>query len=564
MRFQIAFLLLGLLSTATAQNTDIPLNHDLYHFVDRLDILGLTDTTVHTDQKPYGREQLEAAFAQVDEDSLPLAQQKWFHLMRMQVDDSYALEQQREGLLPFIYGNRRDFYSVSTDNLRLFVNPILHTSAGMERLSAPSISDPWLPLIHNARGGVIRGTLFNKVGFHTEVADNYNRVPYHIYQEWLATELIHGEAFVKRYTPRFGGQNGLDYFSTRGYLTYSPFSGMRIKFGKDRNFWGNGYQSLLLSDEATDYLLLNVTTRIWKFEYINHFTQFVDFIPLHNDNEGDFPRKYGAFHLLNFKPTRNLSIGVFESIVYGSYLPNRFRGFEFQYLNPIIFYRAIEQYFGSPDNALLGAQFKANLFQRVQLYGQLVLDDFNFGARNQPGGDLRYWGNKVGYQAGAKYLDAFGLKTLDLQAEVNQIRPYTYQHFNLSSAYLHYAQPLGHPAGANLSEMVFVLRYHPFPRLNLQLTYSDLRQGLDLDGFNYGGDPEVVTGNRPPERDFGIKIGEGDPYRLQQLHGRLSYQLWDSDMYVEMEGRYRRTQDLQSASLMLGLRTNVSYRPLKR
>lgn len=551
-------------SLSWAQNTDIPINHDLYHYVDRLDILGLVDTTVHTDQKPYGREQLEATFRQVDQSQLSLRQKEWYRLMRTQVDDGYALSLEREGLLPFVYSNYRDFASVNTPQLRLFANPILHTTAGVERLSDPGITEPWLPLIFNTRGAVVRGTLFDRVGFHTELADNYNRVPYHIYQEWLATELIQGEAFVKNFTPGFGGQNGLNYFTSKAYLTYSPFKGMRIKFGQDQVFWGNGYQSLLLSDHATDYLMLNVTTRIWKLEYVNHFTQFVDFIPLHNDNEGDFPRKYGAFHLLNFKPTRNFSIGVFESIIYGSYLPNRFRGFELQYLNPVIFYRAIEQYFGSPDNALLGMQFKANLLRRVQLYGQLVLDDFNFGARTQPGGDLRYWGNKVGYQAGAKYIDAFGIPTLDLQAELNQVRPYTYQHFNLSSAYLHYAQPLGHPAGANLSEIQFIMRYHPFPRWNVQLTYGDLRQGLDQEGLNYGADPQVVTGNRPAERDFGIRIGEGDPYRLRQLHGRLTYQLWNSDLYAELEGRYRQENDFRSASVMLGLRANIAYTPLKR
>ncbi len=558
-------LLLSLLMAiqAQGQNTDFDLNHDLYHYVDRLDILGWVDTTVHTDQKPYGREQLTAMFKEVDESKLSQTQKKWFHLMRTQVDDEYALGLEREGKLNFIYPNHRDFFTVKNEQLRLFVNPVLHTSAGVERLSDPNLQDPWLPLTLNTRGAQIRGTLFNQLGFHTEVADNYNRVPYHLFQRWLATELLEGEGFVKGFTPRFGGRNGLDYFTTKAYLTYSPFSGMRIKFGKDRVMWGNGHQSLLLSDQATDYLLLNITTRIWKFEYINHFAQFIDFIPLHNDDEGDFPRKYGAFHLLNFKPNRNFSIGLFESVVYGSYLPNRFRNFEVQYLNPVIFYRSIEQYFGSPDNALLGVQMKANLWRRLQLYGQLVLDDFNFGARNRPGGDLRYWGNKLGYQAGLKYIDAFGISTLDFQVEINQVRPYTYQHFNLSSAYLHYAQPLGHASGANLSDFHLILRYHPWAKVNLQLAYYLLNQGLDQEDLNYGADPGVVTGNRPPDRDFGIQIGEGEAYRLQQVHGRLTYQLWNSDIYLEAEGRYRQTQGGRSASLLLGLRANIAHQPLK-
>jgi len=40
---------------------------------------------------------------------------------------------------------------------------------------------------------------------------------------------------------------------------------------------------------------------------------------------------------------------------------------------------------------------------------------------------------KVGAQAGLKYINAFGLDHLDLQAEYNSIRPYTYS-FRDSSA----------------------------------------------------------------------------------------------------------------------------------
>jgi hypothetical protein len=537
---------------AAAQTADLPLRHDLYHYLDRLDILGLTDTTVYTNVKPYGRAQAAAVMRRADVSGYGAGMQRWHTRMRLLADDELALTQQREGLLSqYLYRNGRDFAHVETDQIQLFINPVAHVSAGVDRNNEPSAPDAMLPIYLNTRGSEVRGSLFGKVGFYTMVADNVTRVPYFLYRRYLSSEQLYGEGRVKR----FGEVNGLDYFVARGYLTYSPFRGMRIKFGRDRAFWGQGFQSLLLSDHAPDLLMLNITTRIWKLEYVNHFTQMIDFVPLRNDDEGDYPRKYGAFHLLTYHPSRYFSVGVFESVVYSSYLVNRYRGFELQYLNPLIFYRAVEQYIGSPDNGLLGLQFKANVLRRFQLYGQLLLDDFTYSTRDS---SLAYWGNKLGWQAGLQYIDMFGIPSLDGQVELNHVRPYVYQHFNRASAYTHFGQSLGHGAGANLNDYTVTLRYHPLPPLNVMLSYTEIRQGLNQDDLNYGADPEDISSgslvNRPG--DFGVRVGQGMPYRMRQLHGRLSWQLGHTDMYLEAEGRYREENELRSLSVLAGFRFN--------
>ena len=55
----------------------------------------------------------------------------------------------------------------------------------------------------------------------------------------------------------------------------------------------------------------------------------------------------------------------------------------------------------------------------------------------------------MGIQLGAKYIDAFGIKNLDLQLEYNRVRPFTYSHRDSVANYTHYNQPLAHPLGAN-------------------------------------------------------------------------------------------------------------------
>ena len=546
-------LLLG--SLLRAQDHDLLLNHDLYHYLDRMDIRGYADTLLHSDIKPYGRLAAGAFLTRVDTTQLSAMERRWHDRMRLLTDDDYAAAARGRGLWGRFYTNHRDLLRVEKPGFRLLVNPVLHTSAGVDRNNDPRAATPWLPIYYNTRGLVVRGHVGQKVGFYTEVADNVMRFPQFIFNSYTDRELIPGEGFVKR----FGDVNGMNYFSSRAYLTWSPFQFLRVKFGKDRMHWGNGYQSLLLSDHAPDVLLLTLTARIWKLEYVSHFTQGIDFIRNKNDTEGAFPRKYAVFHQLAYKPNHWLSVAFFESIIYQSYLPNGYRGFELQYLNPLIFYRAIEQYTGSPDNGLMGLQVKANLLRHMQLYGQLLIDDYNYGVRNQGTG---YWGNKVGWQAGAKYVDAFGVRTLDLQAEYNLVRPYTYQHFNQASNYTHYGQPLGHAAGANLKGYHLMARYHPFPAWNVHLVFSQLDQGLDSANLNYGG---IVT--RPfvnrAGGDFDNFVGQGIPYRVTQLQGRLTWQPWEADIYLEVEGRYRQEADRRSLSALGGLRVGIAPREVR-
>ena len=90
-------------------------------------------------------------------------------------------------------------------------------------------------------------------------------------------------------------------------------------------------------------------------------------------------------------------MGLFEAVIFGR--PDHF---EFGYLNPIIFYRSIEQQNGSFDNSLVGLDAKLNVAHAVQFYGQLLLDEFVLAEIKRNRGS---WVNKWGIQAGAKYIE---------------------------------------------------------------------------------------------------------------------------------------------------------------
>lgn len=559
-KVRLLFLFLPLLSPfwLLSQSADLPLNHRLYHYIDRLDIQGIVDQTVHTDTKPYSRSSISETFEHTDLSGMDEKDKAWHDLNRISGDDSYTSQLEGKGVAKYFYKNKRDFFSLKKEGLQLFINPTLYLNAGADvNTMTTDGSTQTLSNYRNTRGLRVRGSLFDKVGFYTEVSENQVKYPQFVrnYEEGL--DVLWGENFVKDFDQGTGNP-GYDYFNARGYVTYSPAKELRFKLGKDRAFWGNGHQSLHLSDQAADYFFLNFNLRIWQLEYSTTYAQLTDYIRNKPDSYGIYPKKYAVFHELFYKPKKWLSVGLFESVIYSPTLPGGVRGFELEYLNPLIFYRSVEQSLGSPDNSMLGLTWKMNFMNRFQYYGQLMLDDFNFRVRSQGSG---YFGNKYGWQMGLKYINAFWVPRLDLQVEYNRVRPYTFQHFNPTANYSHYGQYLAHSQGANLYDFNFIVRYQPFPRWSGYLGYTRLSKGLDLNGENYGGN--IWTPYTDFFQEFNNTVAQGDLFQVDQLYGKISYQFLNLEAFAELEGRYRKENTGTSASVLGTLRFNLPTTPIK-
>jgi hypothetical protein len=140
----------------------------------------------------------------------------------------------------------------------------------------------------------------------------------------------------------------------------------------------------------------------------------------------------------------------------------------------------------------MGLDFKSNLFDHVSLYGQFLLDEFNF--KRLVAKD-KWWGNKYALQVGIKYIDI--VPNLDAQLEFNMARPFMYGHdlrANGNANYTNYNQALAHPLGANFNEVIFIARYQPIKRLFMSLKYIYSAYGEDTINhqlntvMNFGGD----------------------------------------------------------------------------
>ncbi|MES2646101.1 MAG: hypothetical protein V4717_04440 [Bacteroidota bacterium] len=442
----------------------------------------------------------------------------------------------------FLEVNEKDFY--------LLVNPVFNFNAGKE-----SNFDDMLYV--NSKGATFRGLIAKKIGFDFFAADNQERGPRQFRDFVNTNKAVPGEAFFKS----FKG-NGVDYFDARGSINANVTRYINVQFGYDKNFIGNGYRSLFLSDFSAPNLFLKLNTRIWKLNYTNLFMELFPTKKSANNNNEVLARKYSAMHHLSINATKWLNVGVFEGVVFG-----RKDKFDFSYLLPVIFLRSIEGNNGSPDNANIGIDVKANIKRKVQLYGQVLIDEMNISELRK---DKTYWANKIGLQLGGKYVDVFNISNLDLQVEWNRVRPFTYSHFDSVGSYTHYNQPLAHPLGANFQEFIGILNYQPIPKLYLTAKAIFYKKGLDSAGFTFGSNPnrtyEAASINNPfgRIRYNNYPMFSGVPAKCLYSSFTGSYELFEN-MFIDVTGSLRifkaeNAAEINTNTVSFGIRWNMFRR----
>ncbi len=539
--------LISLPFVAFSQTTYLPQGAKENILLERLEIKAGTDSILNFSKtKPFSRRQFIPQLNRLDS------------IANLSKVDKYNLYTANLSNLEWAIGDREQFaskkplwkhfyktpatlYEVNTKDFFLSVNPVFQYYVGKEK-------DNDQHIFLNTRGVTLRGRIADKIGFAAYVTDNQERDPLYV-QAWeKERKAVPGQGFYKDFKT-----TGYDYFDARGYITFNVARYIDVAFGYDKNFIGNGYRSLFLSDFSNSALFLKLNTRIWKFNYQNLFMELQNAERFGADIL--IPKKYAALHHLDIGITKWLNVGLFEGVVFG-----RKDHFEFGYLNPVIFYRSIEQQNGSFDNAVAGLDFKANVAHQFQFYGQLLLDEFKLSELKANRG---WWANKYGYQLGAKYIDAFRVKNLDLQVETNRVRPFTYSHRDSVANYTHYNQPLAHPLGASFQEFIGMIRYQPAPKWMVQAKAIYYMQGKDTGNINYGNN--IFLPNIPPYRtsDYGFDVGAGVKNKIGYASLLLSYEL-KPNLFLEVNAVYRKQSALavsQNTSVIYaGIRWNMHRR----
>lgn len=504
-RVKLSLVMIMLFNTTLfAQTVLLPLDHGLNNRIGKL--LYSTSSNVHTSSFPLELSRLHLAD---NLDSLLLIGRHY--------SGQYSTWLERKIFSEHLAEIRNEDFSLTLD----FVPDL---SIGSDATNDALI---W----KNIRAVQMEGIIGRTFSFRMQYFESQAKFPSYLVDYIRNRNVVPGAGYRRMDSP---GIYDLSY--SVGSFVYSPNEYLTIEAGHGKNFIGDGYRSMLLSDVGYYYPFFKITGYVWDLQYAVMWSQFQDLSSSARYKDISwFNKKYGVFHYLDWNIDKNISIGFFESIIWrNDDTLHGYRGFEVQYLNPFVILRPVDFSMGSPDNVVLGINAKYKISDSNVLYGQFVLDEMTFSEYFKGTG---WWGNKNAYQIGVKSFLPFGCKDMFLQFELNAASPYTYSHISSVTNYGHYNQSLAHPVGANFYEAVTIGSYM-WGRFEVRLELNYITFGDDSTGVNFGGD--IFKPYTSRMRDYGNYISQGITSDRFIGDLRLAYILNPkTDLRFECEAQFR-------------------------
>jgi hypothetical protein len=302
----------------------------------------------------------------------------------------------------------------------------------------------------NTRGFIASGTIGKDFYFETLFSENQSQFPHYLSAFSKQTQVIPGQGRYKVFKT-----TGYDYAFSSGFISYQPIKQLNIQLGHGKQKIGDGYRSLLLSDNAFNYPFARITSEWFKgrLQYTNIYAALMNLTTggaiTPKNTEPLFQKKAFAIQYLSLNVNRRVNFGLFQGMIWAAADSMNRQHLEWQYFNPVIFSNTAFYGLNHKNNILVGATMNIKLSKRFSVYGQLMGDDFS---------NTFAVGNGFGWQFGTKYFNAFGIKNLMLQAEYNDVAEGSYNSpFGTFSnqSFSHYNQNLAYTPGYG-KELIFL------------------------------------------------------------------------------------------------------------
>ncbi|MEA2043435.1 MAG: hypothetical protein U9N85_12915 [Bacteroidota bacterium] len=344
-----------------------------------------------------------------------------------------------------------NFVEIYSQDFSLTANPIID-------LRYKQIESSGETYTLNTRGLELKGRLGSKTDYYTSFKENQG-----IFRPALDSFIrerlvVPGQGARKDFK-----ENGHDYASASGYISYAPIPSVNLQLGRKKHFIGEGYRSMLLSDNAFNYPFAEFSWVYQGFQFNTVFAQFEDFEKIYYEYHR---KKHAAFNYLSYNINNRAELGVFEGVIYQSidtadysyHLPTDF-------FIPIPGVRSLANKQNSEQLTLVGLNTKIIPFNYVMLYAQSV---FQFNSKG------------VGFQVGVKCFDLFFNRlsghSLFVQAEYNSANGNLYaQPQGGYNSWSHYNQEIAHPAGTNFNEILLHSEYR-YKRFKLSASYFSIEK----------------------------------------------------------------------------------------
>ena len=392
------------------------------------------------------------------------------------------------------------------------MDPWLNTEIGVD----PGISDRSRFTFMSTRGIWIEGRVGKKFTFHSGFSENLGAFPDGLNEYFDSTSFVLGRGNYQNDR----SESSIDFAMAVGAVSLQPSKYFNISFGQGKHFFGEGYRSMILSDNALPYPFLKIETKLGPLNYTNLWAVQADPRESVRTPGRLYRQKYTSMHYLSWNATDKWNISLFESMVWGGDSTSPNAGFYVHFLNPVLFWRPVENLVGiTGGNAMIGLASSYALGNGMKVYGQFVIDDFQLEALKQIAEG--HWLNFYSWQLGCKKYQKLGEDGhLSMRLEYNGARPFMYAHRTPSTNYTHLMYPLAHPWGSNFQELLFQFQLQKERWLYaLQFNYGF--RGQDIDSSNYGNDLFRSIFDR--DGDLGYRMGARRKEFILYAHAQVGY-----------------------------------------
>ncbi len=335
------------------------------------------DSTYHTSIRPYLINEMKKAF---DYDS---------------VKASYQIEKYKSKKALNLLFNR-NLIVLNKNDFGFTLDPLFDFGYGYDIQNDRS---SWI----NTRGFLFEGYIGKNFAFSTSFYETQVKLPLWVDNYARERNTVPGQGGYK-----ITENNAFDFQNASGYFSWSPSKYFNFQFGHGKQFWGDGYRSMILSDLSYYHPYFMISTNFWKIKYVVLYSQFSHpSVTVYTNNDGSsvYAKKYSTMHYLSYAPGKRWNISLFEAVVWQNADSAYYRGFELSYLNPVIFFRPVEFNLGSYDNEVMGLNLRFTAARWISFYAQYVFDDMRTKDMLSNTG---WAGNKYTIQAGMKTFDLFG------------------------------------------------------------------------------------------------------------------------------------------------------------
>lgn len=243
------------------------------------------------------------------------------------------------------------------------------------------------------------------------------------FDERLSLWLSSDEQAPSTFSPfHEGREEGRHLYVDWGFLGWRH-SLLNLKFGRIPQRWGPGrFTSLLISNNSPAIDMLQIEFGVPDKVLFTGFTGVTD-----SDSS-----IYLVAHRLDLFPWQKLRIGLSEVILFKN------NGPDLAYMNPVIPWYVIQWNEREDDNAFIGLDASWSALNDLVLYGELLIDDFQYlNKLDRP--------NKLGWTIGAAgVLPSYGISGA---VEYTRIDRYVYSQRKECNYYLHHGKIIGSELG---------------------------------------------------------------------------------------------------------------------